>query len=272
MLSQPMGGLDDGLRRARKRRGYASPRAGREHLSVSAQTIERHGERARLASWRGDKLVAHLSPAVVTPLSAGFVSCCLEWLRAQGYASVVTSALSHRECQGFLRAGFDVHEELELLAHDLRWIPPVPRGLRRARAGDRAAVLELDALAFDSFWRLHEGGLEEALAATPRVRFRLAGARGTGCPRSGRGEVQGYVIAGRGGGTGYLQRLAVHPQARGRGLGRGMVADALAWMHRRGEARALVNTQRANESALALYRSCGFRLLPEGLRVLARGL
>jgi hypothetical protein len=34
----------------------------------------------------------------------------------------------------------------------------------------------------------------------------------------------------------------------------------------------LVNTQRHNVGAVALYEACGFRLLPEGLRVLVRGL
>ena len=73
-------------------------------------------------------------------------------------------------------------------------------------------------------------------------------------------------------GTGYVQRLAVHPDARGRGLGRSLVGDVLRWMRRHGAARALVNTQRSNEAALALYRACGFRVLPEGLQVLARAL
>jgi ribosomal-protein-alanine N-acetyltransferase len=231
---------------------------------VSAQTIERLGERARLATWRGDGVVAHLAPAATRPLSVEFVTDCLDWLRARGYQSVVTSALSTPECQGFLRAGFELHEELDLLTHDLGRLPPTPRGLRRARRRDRPAVIEVDALAFSPFWRLHEGGLEEALAATPSVRFRVA--------RGGPEVLAGYAIAGRGGDTGYLQRLAVHPAARGQGLGRALVVDALVWLRRRGAARAMVNTQQTNEGALSLYRACGFRLLPEGLSVLARGL
>ena len=142
---------------------------------MSAQTIERLGERARLATWRGDGVVAHLAPAATRPLSVEFVNDCLDWLRARGYRSVVTSALSAPECQGFLRSGFQLHEELDLLAHDLRGLPSVPRGLRRARRRDRAVVIEVDTAAFPPFWRLHEGGLEEALAATPSVRFRVAG-------------------------------------------------------------------------------------------------
>jgi ribosomal protein S18 acetylase RimI-like enzyme len=234
---------------------------------VSAQTIERLGERARLATWRGDGVVAHLAPTATRPLSSGFVTDCLDWLRDRGYQSVVTSALSTAECRGFLQTGFELQEELDLLRHDLRGVAPWPRpkvrSLRRARRRDRSAVIEVDALAFQPFWRLHEGGLDEALAATPSVRFRVAARRGT---------ISGYAITGRGGDTGYLQRLAVHPAARGQGLGRTLVVDALAWLRRGGAAQAMVNTQRTNHSAHALYEACGFRLLPEGLSVLARDL
>ena len=230
---------------------------------MSAQTIELLGERARLATWR-DGVVAHLAPTATRPLSAEFVTDCLDWLQARGYRSVVTSALSAAECPGFLRAGFELHEELDLLAHDLGGLPSVPRGLRRARRRDRPEVIEVDTVSFPPFWRLHDGGLEEALAATPSVRFRVAG--------KSREALAGYAIAGRGGDTGYLQRLAVHPAARGRGLGRALVVDALVWLRRRGASQALVNTQRTNEGARALYQACGFTLLPEGLSVLAREL
>jgi GNAT superfamily N-acetyltransferase len=227
------------------------------------ETIERRGERARLASWRADGEVAHLSPAAMRPLSADFVGSCLDRLRARGFSFVVTSALSEAESTGFRRAGFDVQEELELLAHDLNAIPTVTHRLRRPRRGERSRVLAVDSLAFESFWRLHQGGLDDALGATPSVRFRVHGRRE---------GLDGYVIGGRGAGTGYVQRLAVHPDARGRGLGRSLVGDVLLWMRRHGAARALVNTQRTNEAALALYRACGFRVLPDGLQVLARAL
>ena len=227
------------------------------------ETIEQRGERARLASWRADGQVAHLSPTALRPLSAAFVDSCLDRLRARGFTFVVTSALSRDECSGFLRAGFDVQEELELLAHDLNAIPEVGHRLRRPRRPDRPRVLGVDSIAFDAFWRLHQGGLDDALGATPSVRFRVHGRRD---------RLDAYVIGGRGAGTGYVQRLAVHPSARGQGLGRSLVGDVLRWMRRRGASRALVNTQQSNEAALALYRACGFRVLPEGLRVLARPL
>ena len=227
------------------------------------ETIEQHGERARLASWRADGQVAHLSPTAMRPLSTSFIDSCLERLRARGFTFVVTSALSSEESAGFLKAGFDVQEELELLTHDLEVIPGVDHRLRRPWRGERPRVLTVDAVAFNDFWRLHRGGLEDALGATPSVRFRV----------HGRGDrLDAYVIGGRGSGTGYVQRLAVHPDARGRGLGRSLVGDVLRWMQRRGAARALVNTQQTNEAALSLYRACGFRVMPDGLKVLGRSI
>ena len=84
--------------------------------------------------------------------------------------------------------------------------------------------------------------------------------------------MSGYAVTGRAGRTGYLQRVAVHPAARHRGVGRTLVVDALRWLHRRGSAGALVNTQLDNMAALGLYESCGFRRLPVGLCVLGRTL
>ncbi len=57
-----------------------------------------------------------------------------------------------------------------------RWAtcPSPRRSTRRARKGDRAAVLELDHRSFDGFWRLDADGLTNAIEATPSSRFRVA--------------------------------------------------------------------------------------------------
>jgi GNAT superfamily N-acetyltransferase len=188
---------------------------------------------------------------------------CLERLASQGFTSVVTPALAPAEQRAFLLAGFDTHERLHLLAHDLVDLPPTTRGAtRRARRGDRPTVLRLDQAAFAPFWRLDRAGLQEALEAVPSTRFRV----------TADGRVVGYAVAGRAGPQGYLQRLAVHPDHQGGGRGRALVADALRWMQRRGAGRAVVNTQLGNEAALALYTGAGFRLQPSGLAVLRREL
>ena len=199
------------------------------------------------------------------PPSRDFIQRCADRLASQGYASVVTPALAPAEQRPFLLAGFDTHERLHLLAHDLLELPPYRRGAtRRARRGDKKAVLAVDEAAFSSFWRLDRAGLQEALEAVPLTRFRVITA--------GRGAVIGYAIAGTAARQGYLQRLAVSPEQQHGGRGQALVADALRWVRRRGAARAVVNTQLGNEAALALYTRAGFRIQPAGLAVLRREL
>ena len=56
-----------------------------------------------------------------------------------------------------------------------------------------------------------------------------------------------FAISGAASGQGYLQRLAVAPEHQGRGHGRALVVDALAWMAARRLSHALVNTAVGNE-------------------------
>ncbi len=122
-------------------------------------------------------------------------------------------------------------------------------------------MLEVDGVAFDPFWRFDAAGLDDARAATPNSRFRVADSHG---------EVVGYAITGRAGLLGYLQRLAVRPDRQGEGLGRALVVDALRWARRHGASSMLVNTQETNARALALYRKLGFVQETVGLAVLER--
>jgi ribosomal protein S18 acetylase RimI-like enzyme len=189
---------------------------------------------------------------------------------------VVTGALAPFEQVAFRAAGFEASEHLHLLSHDLRTLPsasPIDRGdvdpasaavtLRRATRADRADVLAVDGLAFDAFWRLDDAGLDEAIGATPHSRFRVAVIDD---------RVRGYAITGRAGRRGYLQRLAVHPEAQRRGIGTLLVVDGLRWLRRWRADRAMVNTQLGNENALALYERIGFRRESSGLAVLAADL
>jgi ribosomal protein S18 acetylase RimI-like enzyme len=239
-------------------------------VSVTSNTtlMESGRERLRVGPWRGDPEVAYLNPVPGAPLpSAEFVRRCLRTLASQGFARVVTGALSPSEQSAFRANGFAVSEHLHLLSHDLRRLPDgeTPEGLlRRSSRRDRDGVLALDHLAFDPFWRLDEAGLDEAIAATPHTRFRVATDDGE--------RVVGYAITGRAGRRGYLQRLAVHPSVQRQGLGTILVADALRWLRRWRADRAMVNTQLANDRALSLYERVGFRREPSGLSVLAREL
>ncbi len=219
-------------------------------------------DRLRVGPWRSDPTVAELASLVGTrPPQRRSLEHGLEVLAARGYRRVVTNALSPPEQAAYLGAGFRVQERLHLLAHDLRDIPPAATGvrLRRGRRRDHPDILAVDAAAFDVFWRLDELSLRDAIDATPASRVRVECGRG----------VRGYAVTGRAADRGYIQRLAVHPDLQGRGVGRTLVVDALAWLRRRGCHLALVNTQEINTGALHLYESLGFAPRPDGLAVLS---
>jgi ribosomal protein S18 acetylase RimI-like enzyme len=230
---------------------------------MSEETLRWRGGWARLGAWRGHSDVAYLSVGAERPPTADVVFRAIEVSRRAGYTTVVTSALSPADSLPFVDAGFQVRERLHLLAHDMTGIGEPSRSSRRARRDDRPAVLALDGLAFDPFWQLDDTGLTNAIGATPSARFRVGDEDGT---------VVAYAVTGRAGRHGYLQRLAVHPDAHGRGWGGSLVVDGLRWLRRHGVKRTLVNTQEHNDGALRLYRAYGFEQLPVGLCVMGRAL
>jgi ribosomal protein S18 acetylase RimI-like enzyme len=240
-------------------------------VMVGAERRDRHqhhllrwrGGWARLGPWRGDGRTAFLSVGAQRPPDADLIARALRILTSEGYAAVITNALSPGDALPFVDAGFTVRQRLHLLAHDMADLPSASRPTRRAHRPDRAAVLAVDGEAFDAFWHFDDTGLDDALRATPTSRFRVG---------VDDGHVRAYGISGRAGSQGYLQRVAVHPQARRLGFGASIVADGLHWLRRHGVDRTLVNTQLGNRAALDLYQSCGFGELPFGLCVMGRSL
>lgn len=225
------------------------------------------GARARLqvSAWRGSEHTVVVSPLPDRPApSSAEIDRQVQALAHQGVQLALTGALHHGELAPFLDAGFVEHERLHLLRHDLRRLPKprTPVRLRRAWRRDQAAILQIDARAFDAFWTLDRGGLDDAVRATPVSRFRVAVD----------GSVAGYAVTGRSAARGYLQRLAVDPDQHRRGIGLALVADSLRWLRTTGATVAVVNTQEHNEGALSLYLACGFVLEPHGLTVLRREL
>jgi ribosomal protein S18 acetylase RimI-like enzyme len=186
---------------------------------------------------------------------------CVADLEGRGVERAVTPALNPYEAEPFFQAGFELHEELHLLARSIDTRPPEPtHRLRGGRPWHRRRVLDIDARAFDQFWQFDKFSLKEARRATPTNRFVVAvEAEG----------IAGYAVTGRAGGRGYLQRLAVDPSFQGRGIGTSLVHDSLHWLHRKRVGMALVNTQERNQRALMLYERLGFIRQREGLLVLA---
>lgn len=232
----------------------------------------------RVAPWHGRPDAAVVAPVPSTRATTDEVRTALTHLTASGVTEIFTAALAPDEQVPFTQAGFAHHEHLHLLRHALADTPAGGSArLRRGWRGDYPAVLALDALAFDEFWRFDRRALAEARAATPTGRFRVA---------QHDGDLAGYAVVGAGVAvvdhddrrpagqarrrrrTAYLQRLAVHPDHQGHGVGTALIADALAWARRRGATELLVNTQERNVGALRLYCRLGFAQQPFGLDVL----
>ena len=236
---------------------------------LTRETITVGHRRFRVSPWHAADGVALLSlPVDQSAPTADEVSRALEVVRSRGCSAVMTSALNEADAAAFVALGFVEDGRLHVLEH--RFGPdtpppgrnPAPGGarLRRGRRSDRTTALELDRRAFPEMWRLDAGGLADAMAATPSARFRIAEAGGVPV---------GYSVTGRGGTTGFLQRLATDPDHRRMGIGSGLVRDSLGWCARRGCERVLVNTQVTNTAALALYDTLGFTRLPDDLVVLS---
>lgn len=237
--------------------------------------LDYDGDRLRSGPWREGDRRAYLAPLPGgAPPRPASVRRAVDDLLRQGFAWIVTSALTPREQDPFLTAGFRIEQRLHLLRHDLSELPraaaggtgeahPVgrdaePLRLRRGRRGDRSSTIRVDNSAFPPFWRIDGPGLLDALTATPSSRFRVASD----------GRLLGYAVSGRSGSSGYLQRLAVDPDEQRRGVGTALVTDCLWWMRRRRAESVTVNTQEGNVAALHLYDRLGFHHEGPGLAVL----
>jgi ribosomal protein S18 acetylase RimI-like enzyme len=229
---------------------------------VKTQSFRYRGGVVRIAAWHGRADVASLTLRGRGALAPRSVERLLDRIRADGYRQVVTNALAPAATLPLVDAGFAVRDRLRVLVHDLERLPPPSRRTRRAHRPDRGGILAVDAAAFDDFWSLDEHGLREAARATPSSQLRVT--RGP--------HITGYGLFGRAGTDGYVQRLAVHPDTQGSGVGRTLLDDGLVWLRQRGARRAFVNTQSDNDRAYGLYERAGFVPLPVGLCVLGREL
>jgi ribosomal-protein-alanine N-acetyltransferase len=229
--------------------------------------------RARLGRWPYDAQVAplvlldhHMAPS--TADVAGWVHLATE----QGASAVRTGALFPNAAPAFVDSGFRVADTLTLLTRDLgepaASIDPRPRGaiatrLRRLRPAMLDEAAAIDRRSFSTPWANDSSALADILRATPYHRSRGVWSDG---------RMVGFSISGRADRSGYVQRLAVDPSARRRGIAEALVDDALRWMQRRNISTAMVNTAADNLPALALYESFGFERQPGSLVILERAL
>lgn len=124
---------------------------------------------------------------------------------------------------------------------------PADIHLRPMTVNDLPEVADVDRAAFSRLW-------QNSLASL-RLAFPQAGVAMVAEMDS---QVVGYQISTFGPFGAHLARLAVHPNAQRRGVGRALLADLIDKVSAHGLQRITVNTQGKNLASQALYRKMGF--------------
>ena len=75
------------------------------------------------------------------------------------------------------------------------------------------------------------------------------------------GEILGYAVCWNVAEESHLLNIAVHPESRGRGIGRALVRECIRRGARAGSERIHLEVRAGNEEAQALYMKCGFRFM-----------
>jgi ribosomal protein S18 acetylase RimI-like enzyme len=198
---------------------------------------------------------------VVTPvfLAAGFAPIdTLALLRCEllddassftdATATATPSAMAPRRRRGDRRGSGDTTS----------LVAPPPVRLRALRRRHHRVAAQIDLLAFGDPWANDATSLGEIRHATP-IHHAVRSVEGR--------RTTGFAITGLAGDTGYLQRLAVHPDHHRHGIGTALVADAMTWIRECGAGTVMVNTGIDNHAALALYRRFGFHELAQRLTI-----
>lgn len=222
--------------------------------------VTSQGEAAFLARWR-----EHLDYCAVLGLwcredrVAPLITDLERVARDRGFGRLLGPLVPEEYAPPYLASGLTVLERVLVLRLErpARACPraQAPTGVtaRPATPRDLEGVIAVDAGAFDDFWRYDEASLRRYAAAE-----RLAVAE-----RGGR--IIGYTLATVRGGEGTLGRLAVAGGERGRGCGRLLVCEAVAWMAGEGVRAVTLSTQEHNAASRGLYGALGFRKLPGAL-------
>lgn len=146
--------------------------------------------------------------------------------------------------------GFENRQNIVMLEWSYQpWAAREAEGLRirTMTEADLPSVTAVDGAAFERLWHNSQETLRRALAQSL---FATVAETGEG--------LVGYQMTTGSGTRAHLARLAVHPSAQGRGVGRAMLGELFGRLVQNGYPRLSVNTQSDNQTSLALYQRMGF--------------
>lgn len=185
-------------------------------------------------------------------------------LKEQGTEALVCLGAVPWLVPALQRAGFNLVDRIVYLERPTALTPPPQKPqaiLRPICGGDLATLLTLDSVAFDPLWRFDRGHFMELLVTA-----------GHSTIAEKAEQPVGYAISDVMGETGFIVRLAVHPQFQGQGIGRQLLADSLDYCRAAGAATVRLNTQESNVASHHLYQRFDFQRAGRRVPVLVREL
>ncbi len=185
-------------------------------------------------------------------------------LKEQGTATLVCLGAAPWLVPTLQRAGFNLVDRIVYLERPTAPTPPPQKPqavLRPICGGDLAALLTLDSVAFDPLWRFDRGHFMELLVTTGHSTIAEKAERPVG-----------YAVSDVVGETGFIVRLAVHPDFQGQGVGSQLLADSLDYCRAAGAATVRLNTQESNVASHHLYQRFDFQRAGRRVPVLVREL
>lgn len=228
------------------------------------------GERypARLV-WQGSKLVGILATsaplngtcwvrmAAVADHSDAQAITKLLWedlvpeLRGLGVRTVALLIIRNWITDYAAMLGFAYRDEIITFRRGRMDIPPesLPSGMsiRLSQAEDLPTLLDLDNRAFNAPWQMERDELRQAHRISASCTVAEIG-----------GAMVGYQLSTLYFDGAHLARLAVAPEAQGKGVARALLIDLLHRFSRRGVHSMTVNTQISNARSQRLYTGFGF--------------
>ncbi len=173
-------------------------------------------------------------------------------LRAQGVS--IVGLLAIREWIGRYASalGFEYQEDIVTLVGAGHRLPPDPSAnrpaIRAVELRDLESLARLDEAAFSPPWQISPAELRQAyrMASTCTLAYQEQ-------------KVLGYQFSTLYFDGAHLARLAVVPEAQGRGVGTALLDDLLRRFSKRGVHGITVNTQSSNQHSRRLYSRFGFQ-------------
>lgn len=170
---------------------------------------------------------------------------------ARAGGAKVAAIVQHSWFQKVLELnGFQNRQSIVMLEWSYQpWAPREAEGvrIRKMTEADLPHVTIVDGASFDLLWHNSQETLRRALAQSL---FAMVAEDEHG--------VIGYQMTTVAGRHAHLARLAVHPSAQGRGVGRALLGDLFERLVQNGYLKLSVNTQSNNQTSLRLYQRMGF--------------